>query len=71
VTHDDTEDPTAARPIEPVIARAEDILMTRRHCTRTQAYVLMSKAAQRNGLKVSELADLIVADEELRKPGHF
>jgi AmiR/NasT family two-component response regulator len=66
VSHDDTDDPSGARAVEALIAQAEAILMARRQCARAQAYLLLSKAAQRNGLKVSELADLIVADEKLR-----
>jgi hypothetical protein len=53
-----------------VVGSAVRIFVARRGCTRADAHWLLSRAAPRNNLSVTELAACVVAEHELRtSPG--
>jgi AmiR/NasT family two-component response regulator len=56
----------AAAANEAVIEVATGILMARRGCTSDEAYALLCDAAQGHDLHVVDLAECLVADQELR-----
>ena len=56
----------AAPEQEAVADLATGILVARRGCTADEAFALLSDAAQGHGMDVSDLAECLVADQELR-----
>jgi AmiR/NasT family two-component response regulator len=50
----------------PVIEIAKAILVTRRGCAPDEAFGLLSEAARANDMSVSDLAECVVADRDLR-----
>lgn len=59
-------EPRAAPDNEPVIEFATRILMARRDCTPNEAYALLIAAAQEHDMPVWDMAECLVANQELR-----
>jgi ANTAR domain len=54
------------RTPQSVIDEAKDILIARNGCTRNAAFLDLRAAAARNELTIDELAECLVADQDLR-----
>jgi len=56
----------AGPAVEALIGIATGVLMERRDCTPGEAHMLLSDTAQRNRPTVTELAERVIADRDLR-----